>query len=123
MAAAAALVAFATHPVELALDRSETIRDDPTIRRVCVCARACTSCPRDSGSRVVVCCDAMRCDASSLMDARRHAVPISIAGSIARSRPSARTLPVSVSVSVSRVVAGRIEIATTTRTRASRRFE
>ena len=124
MAAAAALVAFATHPVELALDRSETIRDDPTIRCVCVCARVHVLSARlGLARRGVVCCDAMRCDASSLMDARRHAVPISIAGSIARSRPSARTLPVSVSVSVSRVVAGRIEIATTTRTRASRRFE
>ena len=124
MAAAAALVAFATHPVELALDRSETIRDDPTIRRVCVCVRARARPVRATRARASWCVAMMmRCDASSLMDATRHAVPISIAGSIARSRPSARTLPVSVSVSVSRVVAGRIEIATTTRTRASRRFE
>jgi hypothetical protein len=108
--------------------RSRSIRDDPgrpdDPTRVCVRARVHVLSARlGLARRGVLRCDAMRCDASSLMDATRHAVPISIAGSIARSRPSARTLPVSVSVSVSRVVAGRIEIATTTRTRASRRFE
>ena len=61
MAAAAALVAFATHPVELALDRSETIRDDPTIRRVCVRARVHVLSARlGLARRGVLRCDAMR---------------------------------------------------------------